>query len=76
MKIQIEVVDKVNKDDLLIWDGKKFVPFNKEKIQRPIRLLEHRIKMLTREIEVLKLQLRLDHGEITKEQFDKEIGRL
>ena len=58
MKVQVDIIDKVKKDDLLIYDGAHFVPVSKDSILRDanekIGKLEDRIKSLEDEIKAIK----------------------
>ena len=58
MKVQIDIVDKVKKGDLLIFDGRHFVPVSKDSILRnaneKIDKLEERVKSLEDDIKAIK----------------------
>lgn len=62
------------KGDMLIFDGKTFVSVRKEHILKDIPKLYGKIDSLEKEIEILKATIKYDHGEISKEEYERLCG--
>lgn len=72
--INVDEHRKFEKDDMLIYDGKKFISIRKEHVLSELPKMKKRIEDLESQIKVLKATIDFDHGIITEEEYNELCG--